>query len=180
MGCDGGTIPTRDELVKLKKKPEQVLFGSLANRYSSQKHRSGDLGRSRRRITSALGLLRFNATRIEVSDSRLRTGKVRSSRKREKNVVATTPPHRLYNKESVIKHLLNKGGAQSDFASHIRNLKDVCELKLTKNSSYDRSCLGKADTYVDTQAAEYMCPISGLEMNGRHKCVGLELIINLM
>lgn len=24
MGCDGGTIPRRDELVKLKKKPEQV------------------------------------------------------------------------------------------------------------------------------------------------------------
>lgn len=23
MGCDGGTIPTRDELVKLKKKPER-------------------------------------------------------------------------------------------------------------------------------------------------------------
>ena len=23
MGCDGGTIPTRDELVKLKKRPEQ-------------------------------------------------------------------------------------------------------------------------------------------------------------
>lgn len=24
MGCDGGTIPRRDELVKIKKKPEQV------------------------------------------------------------------------------------------------------------------------------------------------------------
>lgn len=24
MGCDGGTIPRRDELVKVKKKPEQV------------------------------------------------------------------------------------------------------------------------------------------------------------
>lgn len=24
MGCDGGTIPKRDELVRLKKKPEQV------------------------------------------------------------------------------------------------------------------------------------------------------------
>lgn len=24
MGCDGGTIPRRDELVRLKKKPEQV------------------------------------------------------------------------------------------------------------------------------------------------------------
>ena len=24
MGCDGGTIPTRDELVKTAKRPEQV------------------------------------------------------------------------------------------------------------------------------------------------------------
>lgn len=24
MGCDGGTIPKRDELVRVKKKPEQV------------------------------------------------------------------------------------------------------------------------------------------------------------
>ena len=26
MGCDGGTIPTRGELVSLKKKPEKVLY----------------------------------------------------------------------------------------------------------------------------------------------------------
>ena len=25
MGCDGGTIPTRGEMVRTKKKPEQVL-----------------------------------------------------------------------------------------------------------------------------------------------------------
>lgn len=25
MGCDGGTIPRRDELVRTKKKPEQVI-----------------------------------------------------------------------------------------------------------------------------------------------------------
>ena len=36
MGCDGGTIPRRDELVKTKKKPESVskfilLFGLLKN-----------------------------------------------------------------------------------------------------------------------------------------------------
>lgn len=29
MGCDGGTIPRRDELVRLKKKPEQVIFEFL-------------------------------------------------------------------------------------------------------------------------------------------------------
>ena len=31
MGCDGGTIPTRDELVRLKKKPEQVRFIKYAS-----------------------------------------------------------------------------------------------------------------------------------------------------
>lgn len=35
MGCDGGTIPRRDELVRLKKKPEQVgqIFLSSINFY---------------------------------------------------------------------------------------------------------------------------------------------------
>ncbi len=31
MGCDGGTIPTRDELVKTRKKPEQVRVVNRAN-----------------------------------------------------------------------------------------------------------------------------------------------------
>lgn len=29
MGCDGGTIPKRDELVRTKKKPEQVDLTTL-------------------------------------------------------------------------------------------------------------------------------------------------------
>lgn len=29
MGCDGGTIPRRDELVRVKKKPEQVKITTL-------------------------------------------------------------------------------------------------------------------------------------------------------
>lgn len=42
MGCDGGTIPRRDELVRLKKKPEQVIFSILKFDYQSPsvtKHR---------------------------------------------------------------------------------------------------------------------------------------------
>lgn len=31
MGCDGGTIPRRDELVRVKKKPEQVRLQSLTS-----------------------------------------------------------------------------------------------------------------------------------------------------
>lgn len=29
MGCDGGTIPRRDELVRVKKKPEQVIYSHI-------------------------------------------------------------------------------------------------------------------------------------------------------
>ena len=33
MGCDGGTIPKRDELVRKKKKPEQVSVCHLKHVY---------------------------------------------------------------------------------------------------------------------------------------------------
>lgn len=33
MGCDGGTIPRRDELVKVRKKPEQVLGATSSVSY---------------------------------------------------------------------------------------------------------------------------------------------------
>ena len=31
MGCDGGTIPKRDELVRTKKKPEKVSLSKAIN-----------------------------------------------------------------------------------------------------------------------------------------------------
>ena len=54
-----------------------------------------------------------------------------------------------------------------EIARHIRSLKDVTVLQLTVNPSYKPS--GKADTYNDTQAAEYACPVTGLEMSGRYR-----------
>ena len=56
-----------------------------------------------------------------------------------------------------------------EVASHIRNLKDVVELKLTVNPGYKPS--DKADGYNDVQAAQYVCPVTGLEMSGRYRCV---------
>jgi len=35
MGCDGGTIPRRDELVRTKKKPEQVRSQLFINKLNS-------------------------------------------------------------------------------------------------------------------------------------------------
>ena len=54
-----------------------------------------------------------------------------------------------------------------EITKHIRSLKDVVELKLTPNPSYKPD--GKADTYNDVQAAEFVCPVSGLEMSGRYR-----------
>ena len=53
-----------------------------------------------------------------------------------------------------------------EVARHIRSLKDVTLLQLTVNPSYKPS--SKADAYNDTQASQYACPVTGLEMSGRY------------
>ncbi|XP_055349078.1 replication termination factor 2-like [Paramacrobiotus metropolitanus] len=69
---------------------------------------------------------------------------------------------RLYNKDAILQQLLAKK-SRSPLADHIKSLKDVYELKLTVSAdsaegehggSYDK-CL-------------WVCPVTGLEMNGRH------------
>ena len=74
--------------------------------------------------------------------------------------------HRLYNKEALLLTLLDKPGLP-DLAKHIRSLKDVVELKLTVNPGYKPAAA--ADGYNDTQTAEYVCPVTGLEMSGRYR-----------
>ena len=49
--------------------------------------------------------------------------------------------------------------------SHIRGLKDVKELNLTDNPAFARTD-GKMDT---SNSALYVCPVTGLEMNGKHR-----------
>ena len=78
----------------------------------------------------------------------------------------TLQPGRLYNKEALLLALLDKPN-MPEIARHIRSLKDVTELKLTPNPSYKPD--DKADTYNDVQAAEYVCPVTGLEMSGRYR-----------
>ena len=72
---------------------------------------------------------------------------------------------RLYNKESLLLALLDKKNLP-EVASHIRSLKDVVVLQLTPNPAY--KAVAKAMSAVK-QAAEYVCPVSGLEMTGHHR-----------
>ncbi|KAL5016735.1 hypothetical protein ScPMuIL_006324 [Solemya velum] len=131
MGCDGGTIPTRDELVKTKKKPEQ-------------KDKSADLAAKWKLCALTQEPLRKPIVACQLG--------------------------RLYNKESVLEFLIDKSKFEcaSSF-DHLKSLRDVKELNLTENPALKRREAEKGDGYIDMQTADYICPVSGLEMNGKYK-----------
>jgi len=129
MGCDGGTIPRRDELVKTKKKSEE-----------------------KDKDAAIAGKWHYCA----LSCTKLRPP------------IVSCELGQLYNKDSVIEFLLNKDTFSADVAGHIRNLKDIVELKLTEKNGYEDK-LGNGGEYVDSQNSRYICPVVGLEMNGKYK-----------
>ena len=57
--------------------------------------------------------------------------------------------------------------------SHIKGLKDIKELDLTPNPSYKDPIKNPSvgDNYVDKLVSPWICPITGLEMNGRFRFV---------
>lgn len=77
---------------------------------------------------------------------------------------------RLYNKEAVIHYLLRRVESPLETAAHIRQLKDVTELVLTDNPAF-KYVQTKNTDYVDHAVAAYICPTTGLEMNGKYKFV---------
>ncbi|XP_067856831.1 replication termination factor 2 [Heptranchias perlo] len=133
MGCDGGTIPKRHELVKGPKKVEQV-------------DKNAEL------------VARWNYCAISQAPLR-------------KPIVACELG-RLYNKDAVIEYLLDKSPEKCiiETAAHIKSLKDVKELNLTDNPAWKGDKANtKGDKYEDLHRAAFICPVVGLEMNGRQK-----------
>ena len=134
MGCDGGTIPKRCELVREKKKPEKV-----------EKE------------------IELNAKWFHCAISQQELCEP----------IVCCELGNLYRKESVLEYLLDKSKATTDIAKHIRSLKDVKQLVLTKKIRKvpkDFKNNGHAaDAYLDFQASDYICPVAGLEMNGRYR-----------
>ncbi|XP_068251061.1 replication termination factor 2-like [Palaemon carinicauda] len=128
MGCDGGTIPRRDELVKTKKKPEQKDKNS--ERLYRWKH-------------------------CAVSQAPL------------KAPIVACEMGRIYNKEELLTRLLDRASERG--ISHIKGLKDFKELNLTPNPGYQRRGADLGDAYNDNQTAEYICPVTSLEMNGKYR-----------
>ncbi|KAK0161113.1 hypothetical protein PV327_009626 [Microctonus hyperodae] len=129
MGCDGGTIPRRDELVRIKKKPEQ-------------KDKDAELA--------------FRWRHCTIKQLPLQ------------QPIVACGLGKLYSKEAVIEGLLDRT-ILPESAVHIKNLKDVKSLNLTPNPVYDDNKAEKGDGYVDGGRSPYICPIIGLEMNGKYK-----------
>ncbi|XP_036387389.1 replication termination factor 2 [Megalops cyprinoides] len=133
MGCDGGTIPKRHELVKGPKKVEKVdKNAELIARWSY----------------------------CALSQEKLR------------RPIVTCELGRLYNKDAVIEYLLDKSAERpnTEVAVHIRGIKDVKELNLTDNPAWEGERMNsKGDRYEDLHCAMFICPVVGLEMNGKHK-----------
>ena len=135
MGCDGGTIPKRCELVREKKKPEKV-----------DKE------------------IELNAKWFHCAISQQELCEP----------IVCCELGKLYRKESVLEYLLDKSKATTDTAKHIRSLKDVKQLVLTKKirkvpKDFKNNGHAANTYYHDFQASDYICPISGLEMNGRYR-----------
>jgi len=128
MGCDGGTIPKRDELVRTKKKAEQK---------------------------DKVSELNFKWRHCAISQEPL------------VSPVVACRLGKLYNKDKLIMGLLE--GTIPENLKHIKSLKDVKELNLTENPSFKKGEADKGDSYIDHQLAPYICPLIGLEMNGKFK-----------
>uniref|UniRef100_A0A3P8QMV3 Replication termination factor 2 n=1 Tax=Astatotilapia calliptera TaxID=8154 RepID=A0A3P8QMV3_ASTCA len=133
MGCDGGTIPKRHELVKGPKKIEKV--DKNAELAAKWKYCALSQEKLRRPIVSCeLG--------------------------------------RLYNKDAIIEYLLDKSAERpnAEAVAHIRGIKDIKELNLTDNPEWEGERRNtKGDRYEDIHCGMFICPVVGLEMNGKHR-----------
>ncbi|NWV44604.1 RTF2 protein, partial [Grantiella picta] len=133
MGCDGGTIPKRHELVKGPRKVEKVdKVAELVARWFY----------------------------CALSQEKLR------------RPIVACELGRLYNKDAIIEFLLDKSPDKTpmESASHIKSIKHVTELNLVDNPAWsgEKESI-KGDKYDDLQSARFICPVVGLEMNGRHR-----------
>lgn len=133
MGCDGGTIPKRHELVKGPKKVEKV-------------DKNAELAAKWKYCALSQEKLRRPIVACELG--------------------------RLYNKDAIIEYLLDKSAERpnAEAVTHIRGIKDIKELNLTDNPEWEGERRNaKGDRYEDIHCGMFICPVVGLEMNGKHR-----------
>jgi hypothetical protein len=143
MGGDGGT------------KGNERKFWTMHGIFTKEGSKHGDSGEKSRQKEKA------NAD--EVRHSKFRTCSLSGDPLTDK-VVCCRLGH-LYNKESVIRLLLERS---NEGFNHIRSLKDVIELKFTRNPAYEERKNDSKEYLVISNNGQYMCPITMQEFSGNH------------
>ncbi|KAJ3261158.1 hypothetical protein HK103_006467 [Boothiomyces macroporosus] len=137
MGCDGGSIPKREELVKTKQEAEKP-------NQTSQMRAAWEL--------------------CALSKQPLR------------QPIVGCLLGKLYNKITILEILTSKGdyGDADIICPHITKPKDFKQLNLTLNPDKGRQTSSLVTNISDTaDHAQFICPITKKEMNGRSRFVFL-------
>lgn len=79
---------------------------------------------------------------------------------------------RLYSKQNIIETLLDRDKPMPDSCCHIKSLRDVRDLHLTPNPTYNKDA-DKTEGMLDHRSAPYICKLIGLEMTGKLRFVAL-------
>lgn len=142
MGCDGGTIPKRNEIVKNKRKDEA-------------RDKDADL-LAKWQYCSLSGL------KLEKPIVACKVGKLYNKTEVIKHLL----------ERSAANKSKSSGGSSSKLEDDpiywIRNMSDIRELKLKEKDS-TKAATGSSSTRADQQSLEFVCPISGLEVGGKYK-----------
>lgn len=79
---------------------------------------------------------------------------------------------RLYSKQNIIEQLLDRDKPMPDACRHIKSLRDVRDLQLTPNPTFDKDA-DKTEGLLDHRSAPYICKLIGLEMSGKFRFIAL-------
>jgi len=74
----------------------------------------------------------------------------------------------LYNKDMLIQFLLDRSKYEKG-PEYIKSIKDVKELILTPNPGFRGEVTEVGGEFVDLNQSRWICPVSGVEMNGNYK-----------
>lgn len=168
MGLDGGTIPSRSDLLRR-------ASWRLANKGNAKSTRGGgfqDLVASEDPLTTSEKeeLLRSKWLVCALSNQPL------------KSPLVTCQLGRIYNREALIEFLLGEGQfcyskekLKEEGFGHLKSLKDVFELHLTENPAFAKSAKesGKVEESGEIPMP-FICSVSNVEANGRQSFVALK------
>lgn len=122
MGCDGGSIPGRKDLVRQRKSTkaaDSVVAVTLSARWQ---------------------ICAMSQTRLQ-------------------SPIVACHLGMLYNKDAVIRHLINKN--ELPRYAHIRSLKDVVDIRFTPAPDTDRT--------EELEQPVFICPVTLLPGNGKYR-----------